>query len=286
MERISKNIKIISLSVFIIINIFIFYAIFQYHNNFLKVTFLNVGQGDAIFIESPTGNQILIDGGPNKKILEALGGAMPFYDRSIDAVLATHPDLDHIGGLPEVLNSYKVKEYFDNGVKSETDASKELAKDISDKKITHSLLKRGELMDLGGGVFIEILFPFDVPDPKSKDTNEYSIVAKVYYGNTSFLLTGDAPIATEKLLVAYDGKRLASDVLKVAHHGSKNSLSDAFLSAVSPKFSVISVGKDNRYGHPNQEVLDFLGKINTKILETFISGNICFYSDGTSITEE
>ena len=244
----------------------------------MKVVFLDVGQGDAALIESPTGNQILIDAGPSKIILNALGRVMPFYDRSIDIVLATHPDQDHIGGIPEVLKNYSVREYFSNGATSSTGTSKELENLLSEKKVRKEIVRRGEIIDLGGGTFLKILFPLDKLN--GKDTNESSVVAKLYYGNSTFLFTGDAPTDVEQYLAFTDGRALESNVLKVAHHGSKNSLSPEFFSAVSPKFSIISAGLNNRYGHPNKEILDALNKIQTKILETFSIGDIIFTSDG------
>ena len=263
----------------------IFYTVFaETRGNVLKVSFLDVGQGDAIFIESPTGNQLLIDGGPDTTILNALGRVMPFYDKTIDVVLVTHPDQDHIGGIPEVLKNYTVGEYISNGATSSTGTSLELQNDLKEFSVKKEIAIAGEIIDLGGGAFLKILYP--VSAPKGTDTNEYSIIAKLYYGDSTFLFTGDAPTDVEQYLAKTDGKELKSDVLKVAHHGSRNSLSPEFLSAVAPEYSVISAGKDNRYGHPHQEILDFLNSIQSQILITFNLGDIYFVSDGQTIQEE
>jgi competence protein ComEC len=263
----------------------IFYAVFtESKNNILTVSFLNIGQGDSALIESPTGNKFLIDGGPDKSVLNALGRVLPFYDKSIDVILATHPDSDHIAGIPEVMKNYSVGEFVYNGVTSSTGIFKELKNEVSEKNIKTEIVRAGEVFDLGGGAYLKILYP--VSNPKGTDTNEYSIVAKLYYGNSSFMFTGDAPTDVEDYLAKTDGTELKSDVLKVAHHGSKNSLSPAFLSAVAPEYSVISAGKNNRYGHPHKEILDFLESIKSKILITFNIGDIIFISDGQNTIEK
>ena len=238
-----KHYKTVILVIFVLANIFIYYAIYESHAGVLKVSFLDVGQGDSILIESPVGNKVLIDGGPNEKVLESLGKEIPFYDHSIDLVITTHPDKDHIGGVPDILNNYFVKEYIDNGAPAETATDKELKKEVADKNIKYEVARSGELVDLGGGAYLAIISPGS--DPKGSDTNKYSVVAKLIYGANSFLLTGDAPTEIENNLAENWGAGLKSDVLKVAHHGSRNSLSEAFLSAVSPEYSIISAGLNN-----------------------------------------
>jgi len=281
MFKIDK-LKIYFLGLLLLSNGMIFYTVFaETRGGLLKVVFLDVGQGDAIFIESPTGNQLLIDGGPDKNITNVLSRVMPFYDKTIDVILTTHPDQDHIGGIPEILKNYTVGEYIDSGATSSTGTFKELQNEIYQKNIKTEIARAGELIDLGGGAFLKILYP--VSDPKGSDTNEYSVVAKLYYGNSTFLFTGDAPADVEQYLAYTVGIDLKSDVLKVAHHGSKNSLSPEFLSAVLPTYSVISAGLDNRYSHPNKEIVDFLDSIDSNILITFNLGDINFISDGLTV---
>jgi len=284
MFKLSK-IKIYFLLLLLLSNGTIFYKVFaETRSNLLKVSFLDVGQGDAIFIESPTGNQFLIDGGPDKSILNALGRVMPFYDKTIDAILTTHPDQDHIGGIPEVLKNYSVGEYIDSGATSSTGTFIEVINGITKSKIKKDIAIKGQIIDLGGGAFLKILYPEDAP--KGKDTNENSVIAKLYYGDSTFLFTGDAPTDVEQYLANTNGKELDSDVLKVAHHGSRNSLSPEFLSAVSPTYSVILAGKDNSFGHPHKEIVDFLDNIKSKILGTYEMGDIYFVSDGLTINPQ
>lgn len=281
MYSLNKNIRFYLLTGLFIINIFIWYAVLRNENDYLKVVFLNVGQGDAIFIEAPNGNQILIDGGPNKSVLRELNKIMPFYDRSIDVIIATHPDKDHIGGLPEIIDRYFIDFILESGVKNDTGISLAFENAVSRNKIKQIFAKRGMRVNLGRGVFLNILFPDR--GVGEIESNTASIVAQLVYGNTKFMLTGDSPKTIEDYLVILDGEKLKSDILKVGHHGSKTSSSEIFLGFVSPKYSVISAGEGNSYGHPHKEVIDALNQFASIILNTQNSGTIIFKSDGENI---
>jgi competence protein ComEC len=247
----------------------------------LTVSFLDVGQGDSIFIESPSGGQLLIDGGPDRSVLRELGKQMKWYDRHIDVVIATHPDTDHVAGLFDVLKRYDVDYIFRPGIKHDAQAAQSLLKEIANEDAEEFLARRGQRIDLGDDVRLEILFPDrDVSDV---ETNTGSIVARLIYGETSFLFTGDSPQAIEKYLASIDGKNLKSDVLKVGHHGSKTSSATDFLGFVSPKYGVLSRGCDNRYGHPHQEVLDELERFEIEVADTCEDGTITYVSDGQNI---
>lgn len=255
------------------------------HSGKLTVAFLDVGQGDAIFIEAPNGVQMLMDGGPDKSVLRQLGREMPFWDRSIDIVAMSHPDLDHIGGLPSVVERYHVSYFMMPGVAGDAGAYQTLLDDVQKESANTVLARTGRVwLDKKNGVYLDILFPDR--DVSGLETNMASIVAKLVYGDTSFLLTGDSPQAIEKYLVEKDGAELDVDVLKLGHHGSKTSSSEIFLEDTSPAYAIISAGKDNKYGHPNQEVLDLLDQHNIPHLNTADVGTIMFESDGKSVVKK
>jgi competence protein ComEC len=219
----------------------------------LKVYFLNIGQGDAIFIEAPYGNQMLIDGGADKAVLRELGKVMPFFDRSIDVVMETHPDADHIGGLPAVLNRFDVGVFLEPGVSSDNTIDEEIAR-IRETKNTESIRAReGMRINLRGGAVFDVLFPN--VDVTRFETNTASIVGKLVFGSTTAMFTGDSPQSIEKYLVVRYGERLKSDILKAGHHGSRTSSSREFVESVRPQFVIISAGLNNRYGHPHAEVI-------------------------------
>lgn len=286
-QNIKQNIKIYFLLLLIIFNIFIFYAIYYIDSSSLSVSFLDVGQGDAIFIKSPSGRQMLVDGGPNGSVLRELGKIMPFYDRSIDVVLATHADQDHIGGLVEVLKRFKVDLFIETNATSTSAVYVELENLLKEKKIKKEIIITPEILTLDSNVDFDILFPNQ--NTANWETNDASIVGKLIYGNNSFLLTGDLPQKLEKVLVNEYGSFLKSDVLKVGHHGSKNSSSEIFIHTVLPTYSIISAGLDNRYGHPAPETLEILKQFGLstqtggQILETLGQGMIEFKSDGENL---
>jgi len=254
-------------------NIFIFYFAWQDSQKGFTFAMLDVGQGDALFIESPTGTQILVDGGPPKKILNQLSQVMSPFDRSIDAFIITNPDADHISGFLDVLKIYKVGKMFEPGTLTDSKVYQNLKDEIKKNNIPNILAKRGMKLDLGGGVFIDILFPDR--NVLAWSTNDGSIVARLSYGNISVILTGDATIKTEKIILAENSvTQLNSDILKVGHHGSRTSTSPEFVKAVSPTYAFISDGEDNKYGHPHQDTLDTLTQFGVKIFRTDLLGAI------------
>ena len=254
------------------------------NSNYLKVAFLDVGQGDAIYIEAPNGKQVLIDGGPDAKLLSSLAKVMPFADRSIDMILATHPDSDHIGGFPLLLDNYKVTSIIENGTISTSEVSDDLEKKIEKKKINKIIARRGMhiILDDKKNIYIDILFPDR--DITNFESNDASIVGKLVYGENSFLFTGDASLYTENLIEWNESENtIHSDVLKLGHHGSRTSSSLLWLEKVNPKIAIISVDKNNKYGHPHQELLDRLSTLHIPFLTTYEKGNIIFKSDGVKL---
>jgi competence protein ComEC len=282
MKNIKQNLRWCVLVLLFIANFFVWYAVFsEERGGLLTVAFLDVGQGDAIFIEAPNGNQTLVDGGPDKKVLRGLSEIMPFYDHSIDVVVATHPDQDHIGGLPDVLKKFKVGAVMEPGVKSYSESFKAFENISKNKGIKKIFARRGQRIILDESVYIDILFPDR--DTFGWDANNASVVAKVVYGDTSFLLTGDSPKRIEGYLVLLDGENLKTDVLKLGHHGSRTSTSGLFLSAAEPKIVVISAGKNNRYGHPHRETEKMLEDFKIDSLATYKKGTIIIKSDGNNV---
>lgn len=283
MKNWRDNLRWIFLGTLFFATIFVWYAVLRENRQgILTVATLDIGQGDAIYIEAPNGNQMLIDGGPPKAALSSLRKVMPFYDRTIDALLVTNPDKDHIAGFIDVLERYKVGKVIEPGTESPTDTYAELEKAISLEKAQRVIAERGMKINLGGGAYFEVLFPDR--DISGLGTNTGSIVGRLVYRQTSVMFTGDAPDEIEKYLISLDGKNLKSDVLKVGHHGSRTSTSPEFVGFVSPSLALISDGKGNSYGHPHQETMETLEKFGVKILRTDEIGTIILKSDGENIS--
>jgi len=259
-------------------NIVIFYLDWQDSHRGLTFAMLDVGQGDALFVESPTGIQILIDGGPPRKILNQLSRIMSPFDRELDAFIITNPDQDHIAGFLDVLKIYKVNRVFESGALTDSKIYQNLKSELEKENIPSILAKKGMKLNLGSGVIINILFPDR--DVSSWATNDGSIVARLTYGDTSFMLTGDATVKTENIILKENLKtQLNSNILKVGHHGSRTSSSLEFVEAVAPSYALISDGKDNKYGHPHKETLDILSFLGAKILRTDLLGAIIMKCD-------
>lgn len=254
-------------------------ASFTHERGVLRVSFLSVGQGDAVFVEAPNGNQLLYDAGPpSGAVLRALGEVLPFWDRSIDVAVFSHPDMDHIGGFLDVFDRYKVAVVLEPGASSTNGVWAEVEHAITERSIAHVIARKGMTIDLGDGVQADILYPDR--DMTSMETNSASIVLRIRYGETSFLLSGDLPKNLEEYEVSVYGDQLHADVLKLGHHGSHTSSSEVWLRAVAPDVAIVSAGKGNRYGHPHQDVLALLEKLHIPYLITFNEGTITFSSDG------
>lgn len=250
----------------------------------LQVHFLDVGQGDAILIQTPKGVEVLIDGGRNASVLQKLAEVMTVWDRDIDMIVGTHPDTDHIGGLTDVLKNYTVGTILTT--ENEGDSSTaDLYRSLSSAEGAEIIYaRRGQEFALDASTTLRVLFP-DV-DPSAMETNTSSIVLQLQYGNSTFMLTGDSPKNIEEYLVLIEGEYLKSDVLKVGHHGSRTSTSELFLDEVQPQFAIISAGKDNSYGHPHVEVTDLLFNKRVQMFNTAEEGTITLLSDGTQVWKQ
>lgn len=240
------------------------------------VEFIDVGQGDAIFIQAG-GKNVLIDAGPAKDAKDVLACLKAHQVKKLDVFIGTHPHADHIGGAGEVLKKVGADKIYMPKVSANTKTFEKLLLTIKDQKMKITAPKVGDLIIDEPSVTLEVLAP---NASQYKETNEYSLVTKLTVGQKIFLFTGDAEAISEKEMI--QGKMdLKADVLKIGHHGGKTSTGTAFLKKVMPTYGVICVGKDNDYHHPNAETLKRLGKI--KILRTDKNGNITFTTDGNTL---
>jgi len=284
MSSIVKNLRYYFLGVLFLGAIFVWYAVLAETRHGLKVAFLDVGQGDAIFVEAPNGNQILIDGGSNKAVLRELSKQMPFYDRTVDGIILTHPHLDHYGGLVDVLDNYKINLEMDSGNNNPESKGFDIyIKKLEEEKAKRIFAKKGMRVNLDKGLYLDILLP--VINKKGMSAHDEMVVARLVYGNNSFLLTGDMEDNLESFLLSFGGS-IKSDVLKIGHHGSKTSTSEKFLGLVNPELAIISAGKNNKYGHPHQEVTERLSVFEIPILRTDEKGTIVLKNDGEKIVAE
>jgi competence protein ComEC len=280
--------KEIIVTILVATNILVWFLVREKRpNDLLHVYFLDIGQGDSIFIDSPSHGRILLDGGADRTVLTELGKILPFGDRRIDVMIESHPDRDHIGGLPEVVTQYNVGAFLEPGVESPNKIDDELHARVKAKNIPNILARRNMVIDFGDGAKLIILFPNQ--DVSTWDTNDASIVAKLVYGDESFLLTGDSTKKAEYILLGLNESILKSSVLKAGHHGSHTSTSLPYAEAVHPEYAVISAGKNNTYGHPHKETIDTFNTLGTKILATedrpglVGMGTIEFETDGKSL---
>ncbi len=243
-----------------------------------KVHMLNIGQGDSFLIETPTGAQLLIDGGRDAAVLSELSKLLPWNDSYIDVVIATHPDADHIGGLVDVVKRYKVGLFLTSDVYADTQTYKDLITLVLEKHIPAYYVRQGMNLHLADKTDFTILFPDR--DTHTWETNAASVVGKLQIGERSVLFTGDSPISVENYLVSKLGKTLDVDILKLGHHGSKTSTSPEYLKATTPALALISAGVGNSYGHPHKEVLSLLKKFGIPYVSTQTAGTYTLETDG------
>jgi competence protein ComEC len=272
----------LAVSIVVLLNITVWVAVLRNSKPELRVSFLDVGQGDAILIEGPTGRQVLIDGGKDKSVVRELPKRMGAVDRTLDLIIETHPDADHIGGLPSVLSRYRVNGFITSDISSDTSYAAALAHAVEEEERIQSFeARRGQRLHLGGGAYADILYPDrDVPNI---ETNTGSIVMRIVYGSTSFLLTGDSPSSVENWLVRLDATTLKSTILKAGHHGSRTSTGETWLEYTDPDTVVISAGKNNAYGHPHDEVVANITTHGASVLSTAEEGTIMFVSNGEAV---
>jgi competence protein ComEC len=267
------------------ITLLIWLAVAALPDGRLHVAFLDVGQGDAILITLPDGRQLLVDGGDSPSVLNwRLGQELPFWDRSLDVVLNTHPDADHLGGLVALLDRYRVEQVLVTDVAGDTQLSRQWATELTEAQIEPVIGQAGMQLALDSGVVATILSPGPATR-RADEINNHSLVLHLQYGQISFLLPGDIETPVERNLLL-TGALPAATVLKSPHHGSKTSSSDSFLAAVNPQIVVISVGGDNRFGHPAPEVLARYAAHGLTVLRTDEHGTVEFSTDGRQLWVE
>jgi competence protein ComEC len=264
------------LFVLIALNIFSWSVVYhKSQDKGLEICFLDVGQGDSIFIESPQGHQILIDGGPDDTIIRKLEKRMPFWDRTIDLIVLTHPEKDHVFGLLEVLENYQVENILWTGVEGTSLLFQRWLEAIRKEGAKIWIAKQGLNVEISKHRHFDILYPFESLENRAVSSlNDSSVVVMLNSGDEKVLLTGDISKRIEGFLVEREVP-LSADILKVCHHGSKTSSSEEFLEAVAPDLAIISVGRSNSYGHPAPEVLARLEEFGIKVLQTSKEKDIC-----------
>lgn len=271
----------------IILSTVTLYQYFRFNDGKLHIVVCDVGQGDGIFIRTPKGADILIDGGPDDKILSCLSSHMPFWDRTLEVVILTHPDADHSTGLVDVIERYNMMNFLTEKVPGKTKIFQKLKDLLAEKEETAKYLYQGDVIREGDFLSFSMLWPTNVAVEISEQNiskkdikfNELSVIILLKYENLKVLFTGDAGVGVMEQIASEAGD---IDVLKVPHHGSKTGMSEAFLAITKPELALISVGTGNKYGHPTRFSLDQLKNAGVKTLRTDIDGEVEIVSDGKS----
>ena len=269
------------LPIFLFLPILLFCFYLQKNKN-LEIVFCDVGQGDAILIKSFWGQNILIDGGPNSRILECLDDNLPFWDKKIDLMILTHPHDDHVVGLIDVLKYYAVQEIIYTGIKFNSDNYNKWLAVASQERNIHLADEISSII-LGNNCWLQIFYPtLSINNTEIENVNNASIVLMLFYGENRFLFMGDAEKEVEEYILT-NNIDVKADVLKIGHHGSDNSSSWDFLQAVQPKISIISVGQNNMFNHPSLLVLERLQRLKSLILRTDINKTIHLFANISEI---
>lgn len=255
----------------------------QRPDGLLHLYVFDVGQGDAMMIVTPDGRQMIIDGGEEPALLlREVGEVMPFWDRSVDVVVVTHPDTDHLGGLPELLARYEVATILESGTVAPTNLYQAWQTAVQREGVQPLVAQAGQPFEWETGITVEVLAPRGTP---FGETNQNSVVLEVRYGTFCALLTGDIEAESEQRLLAENALD-PCQVLKIAHHGSNTSTSERFLERVAPTYALISVGSGNRFGHPSDAVVERLEAQGVRIFRTDQQGTLHFFTDGQSLWVE
>lgn len=251
----------------------------------LHLIFCDVGQGDAILIRTPRGSDILVDGGPDERVLRCLNKHLPFWDRKLEMVILSHPHADHFTGLLSILKRYSVLSFVTENLVNKSLGFSQLLKELEVEKLSIQNVYAGDKFTTKDGLSFKILAPSRSFLERTSSAGEIgesgefaSLVTLVSFGEFDFLLTGDSQV--EELKEGVETRLSRVEVLQVPHHGSRSGLDSSFLNEVRPRLAVISVGKNNRYGHPNEEILKILRDMDIKMLRTDLNGEVEIISDG------
>lgn len=272
--------------IFILVSSFLFllsFFVFTYFNQDgkLHIVFCNVGQGDGVYVRTPSGTDIVIDAGPDNSILECLSQHMPFWDRTIELVFATHPDADHITGFKYILENYKVLSFNTSKRESNTGTYKRIQELLSDRKILIRFLYAGDKYAISDGVTLTSYWPTSsfIESDTSTSTNRYSLVQMLNFHKFNLLLNGDTEFV---ILNEIFKEGVVVDIFKLPHHGSKTGIDAQTFMLIKPQLSIISAGLNNRYGHPSFQVLEELLKHKLRYMETSKVGSIEVVVDKSS----
>lgn len=283
--------KIIVFSVLILFSVsgLVVFQTSKFNDGKLHLIFCDVGQGDAILIKTPGGKYILVDGGPDDSVLNCLSKHMPFWDRNLQVVILTHPHADHLTGLISVVRRYNLISYDTENLKNQGGDLKILQDILAVKNLSARYLEKGDSFTDQANFKLETLWPSEEyaknltqktdAEATDPDSNGFCVVQLLSYVNFKALLTCDTDAATGEKAAFESGK---VNVLQIPHHGSKTGLSPLFLQEAVPDLAVISVGKNNNYGHPNQATLSLLKNHNIETLRTDEKGDIEIITDGKS----
>jgi len=257
-----------------------FVAIKSVSDENLHVYFLDVGQGDSIYVRYKN-IDVIVDGGQDNSALYEIGNYRPFYDQKIEYVIISHTHDDHIVGLLEVLRRYEIGTIYMTDALADTDAYAQLQKIITEKNIATKIISSKQCENIDKYYDICFLYPTSsYKDIKIDNLNNTSIVAQLKFGAFKVILPGDLETYKQTIVAEENGLTLKSDILKAAHHGSSNGLNDQFMKLVSPELIIFSVGVDNKFGHPSQKYLDYVNNTGVKYLRTDEKGTIEIVSNG------
>lgn len=267
-----------SISSLVLVLMFVYQTII-YSDNALHIVFCDVGQGDSIYIRTPDKKDIVIDGGANESSSECINRHMPFWDRTIDLVFMTHADFDHYGGLVDVFENYHIRQFSRSSYTSTAESFKTLESLVLKEKSSSRVIGKGDTFKISDISILTLWPPKDSGSTASLDDNNLSLVQLLKFRDFELLLTGD--LDKEYLNVLLDAQR-DIDVLKLSHHGSRTGTDSETFSHIKPELSIISAGRNNRYGHPHREVLEVLKGAGLKYKAT-LDGDVEIITDGERI---